>query len=66
MNTHLSAMQKPWYRHPLVWLLISIPLAGIVMAGITATMAYDGADATIDTTHAAPLSKTSWRERRAP
>jgi hypothetical protein len=67
MNDHPSAMEKPWYRHALVWLLIAIPLAGMVMAGITATMAYQGADVPVNTTHAAPLSKTSWRgEQHAP
>jgi hypothetical protein len=56
---------RPWYRQPLVWLLIAIPLAGVVMATITATMAYRGADQEITVT-AAPLSKTSWREHAAP
>jgi hypothetical protein len=56
---------RPWFRQPLVWMLIAIPLAGVVMATITATMAYRGADQEITVT-AAPLSKTSWREHTAP
>jgi hypothetical protein len=56
---------RPWYREPLVWLLIALPLAGVVMATITATMAYQGADEELTVT-APPLSKTSWREHAAP
>ena len=57
-----AQLEKPWYRQPLVWLLIVIPLAGVVMSTITATMAYRHADTEITTGAAAPLSKTSWRE----
>jgi len=65
VNNPNSHLDRPWYRQPLVWLLIAIPLAGVVMATITATMAYRGADQEITVT-AAPLSKTSWREHAAP
>jgi hypothetical protein len=60
-----APLDRPWYRQPLVWLLIAIPLAGIAMATITATMAYRHADAEITTT-AQPLSKTSWRGHAEP
>lgn len=61
-----APLDKPWYRQPLVWLVIAIPLAGVAMASITATMAYRHADVELSTTAAPPLSKTSWREHRAP
>ena len=63
MRSHLD---KPWYRQPLVWLLIAIPFAGVVMSTVTATMAYRQADTQLTTETALPLSKTSWRERGAP
>jgi hypothetical protein len=55
---------KPWYRHPLVWLVIGIPLAGVVMASITATMAYRYADVEVGTSAHPPLSKTSWHDAK--
>ena len=58
-------LDRPWYRQPLVWLLIALPLAGVVMGTITATMAYRGADQEL-TVITPPLSKTSWREHPAP
>ena len=63
MNAKTS--DRPWYREPLVWLLIALPLAGVVMGTITATMAYQGADEELTVT-TQPLSKTSWREHPAP
>ena len=65
MNKQVPLVDKPWYRQPLVWLLITLPLAGVVMATITATMAYRNADEEITVTTPA-LSKTSWREHAAP
>ena len=56
---------RPWYREPLVWLLIALPLAGVVMGTITATMAYQGPDEELTVT-TPPLSKTSWREHPTP
>lgn len=65
MNNRNPHPGNPWYRQPLVWLLIAIPMLGVVMATITATMAYRGADQELTVTTPA-LSKTSWREHPAP
>jgi hypothetical protein len=56
--------ERPWFRQPLVWLVIGIPLAGVVMATITATLAYRHADTEIATQTQPPLSKTSWHDMK--
>jgi len=60
----MNDTERPWFRHPMVWLLIGIPLAGVVMATITATMAYRHADVEIATQTQPPLSKTSWHDAK--
>ena len=55
---------RPWYRQFWPWLLIAIPLAGVVMATITATYAWRGADVEVRTPAAPPLDKTSWESHR--
>ncbi len=46
MTVSVALHQKrPWYREPMVWLLIAIPLAAVVMGVVIITLAvrhYDG------------------------
>ena len=60
--------ERPWFRQFWPWFLIAIPLAGIIMASITAAVAVRNADVDVRTQSAAPLSKTSWEtaEETAP
>lgn len=51
---------RPWYRQLWPWLIIAIPLLGVVMSTITAVAAIHGADAEVRVVEA-PLSKTSWQ-----
>jgi hypothetical protein len=60
---------RPWYRQLWPWLLIAIPLAGVVTATITATYAFTHPDPEVRKESAAPLDKTSWEqswEQREP
>lgn len=36
--------QKPWWRHPMVWLVISGPLSVVIASIISAVVAVRGAD----------------------
>lgn len=55
---------RPWYRQVWPWFLIAIPLAGVIMASITATFAYRYSDAEVRAPQAAPLDKTNWEKHR--
>lgn len=55
---------RPWYRQFWPWFLIAIPLAGVIMASITATFAYRYADVEVRAPQAAPLDKTNWEKHR--
>jgi uncharacterized protein len=59
-----SPHARPWYRQFWPWFLIAIPLAGVVMATITATYAYRHADIEIHDLERPPLDKTNWASHR--
>jgi len=61
MSTKESDHVRPWYRQFWPWFLIAIPLAGIIMASITATVAIRNADMDVRVQATPPLDKTSWR-----
>ncbi|NJN52502.1 MAG: hypothetical protein HC809_12860 [Gammaproteobacteria bacterium] len=52
---------RPWYRQRWPWILIAIPLLGIVLSTITVTFAVMGADTDVRDGIHAPLDKTSWK-----
>lgn len=57
MSTHDVAAKKaparPWWREPMVWLVISGPLAVVVAGVVTAAIAVNGADEVLGTRPAA-------------
>lgn len=59
-----STHARPWYRQLWPWLLILIPLAGVITASITATFALTHPDAEVRDDNVRPLDKTSWESRR--
>ncbi len=63
MNAPLPP-QRPWYRQFWPWLLIAIPLAGVVMASITATFALSDPDPDVRSAVVVPLDKTNWEAHR--
>jgi hypothetical protein len=63
MNERAPQM-KPWYRQFWPWFLIAIPLAGVIMASITATFAYRYADVEVRAPQVQPLDKTNWEQHR--
>jgi|APFre7841882724_1041349.scaffolds.fasta_scaffold44578_2 hypothetical protein len=56
--------ERPWYRQFWPWLLIAIPLAGMIMASVTATYAWRYADVEVRQAAAPPLEKTNWESYR--
>ncbi len=50
MNPALShrVPDAPWYRHPLVWLVIALPASAIVGGLVTLAIAITHADSTVD------------------
>jgi len=60
MSRDQNAHERPWFRQFWPWFLIAIPLAGIIMASVTATFAIRNADVDVRAQSAPPLSKTSW------
>jgi len=60
-----SPHARPWYRQLWPWLLIAIPLAGVVTASITATYAFTHPDPEVRKAAATPLDKTSWEHRES-
>lgn len=45
MNAHLRHGPPPWYRQPLVWMVIAIPLSSVVMGVVILVLSiatYDG------------------------
>lgn len=45
----LDPADKPWWRHGMVWLVISGPAVVVVAAIVTAVIAVRGADPVLDT-----------------
>ena len=42
--TDLNAMQKPWYKQPLVWMLIAIPMSAVIAGAVTIWLAVTTSD----------------------
>jgi hypothetical protein len=40
---------RPWYREPMVWLVIGIPLAAVIGGLVTLGLAIQGGDALVTT-----------------
>lgn len=40
---------RPWYREPMVWLVIGIPLAAVIGGLVTLGLAIQGGDALVIT-----------------
>lgn len=51
MNTQPSSAtpSAPWWRFPIVWLVVAGPLAVVVAGVVTAILAIDGADISVPT-----------------
>jgi hypothetical protein len=49
MNDMPADHRTPWFRVPLVWLLIALPLLSVIGAGIGAVAAYLNPDAEMHT-----------------
>ncbi len=47
MKTAAPVPTTPWYRQPLVWLIIAIPLSAVIMSSITIFLAVISDDGTI-------------------
>jgi hypothetical protein len=62
MSTQEAVHGRPWYRHLWPWILIAIPLAGVVMASITTVVALRVADVDVRAAEQRPLDKSSWHE----
>jgi len=54
MNTSPQEPSAPWWRFPIVWLVVGGPLAVVVAGVITAVIAVKGADISVPTTSTAP------------
>ncbi len=39
-----SELQKPWHKHPLVWMMISIPFSAVIMGVVMIWLAVDTDD----------------------
>jgi uncharacterized protein len=48
-----NTLPRPWWREPMVWLVISGPLAVVVAGFVTAAIAVNGADEVLSTRPAA-------------
>jgi hypothetical protein len=59
VNAQINRPQTAWYRQFWPWLLIAIPLAGVVMSGIGAFCAYRFADIDVRAPQIVPLDKTN-------
>ncbi len=40
----ITAMQKPWYKHPMVWMVIAIPLSAVLAGTVTIYLAVTTED----------------------
>jgi len=61
MSGEHSPHTTPWYRQVWPWILIAIPVAGVIMATITTIVALRTADVDVRTEERPPLDKTSWQ-----
>lgn len=46
--SRLEEHSGPWWRHPMMWLVVGGPLAVVVAAILTAVIAIRGADIVVD------------------
>lgn len=44
MNQPLEKTSKPWYKYPLVWMMLSIPFSAVIMGAVMLTLAIDTDD----------------------
>ncbi len=49
MTTETTTPRKPWWREPMMWLVVGGPLTVVVAAVATAVIAIRGADPVLDT-----------------
>jgi uncharacterized protein len=49
MKTTLETHSAPWWRFPIMWLVVGGPLAVVLASFVTAWLAIDGADASLAT-----------------
>ena len=60
-NTLRSQDDRPWWRYPHVWLIISGPLVVVVAAVVTAVIAFRSNDVIMDDAHPPSLSAVQLR-----
>jgi hypothetical protein len=48
-RTGNNGLARPWWREPMVWLVISGPLAVVIAGFVTAAIAVNGADEVLST-----------------
>ena len=71
MRTHAAtAHPRPWFREPMVWMVISGPLVVVLASIVTVTLAIQNPDPVLDrqpavAPNAAVLDKLSPAEREA-
>ncbi len=58
MDTEPSSQPRPWYREPMVWLVIALPMSAVLAGLITFWIAWQGADSV----HNAGASPTAHQE----
>lgn len=59
---------RPWYKYPLVWMMIAIPFSAIVMGVIMITLAIDSNDGLVTDDyykHGLEINRVIHRERKA-
>jgi hypothetical protein len=54
MKRELDLPRKPWWREPMMWLVVGGPLTVVVAGVVTAVIAIRGADPVLDTRAGAP------------
>jgi hypothetical protein len=51
----MNATSRPWYRHPMVWLVIAPPLGAVIAGFLTLFLVLTHPDPVLDTAPVAPL-----------
>lgn len=54
---------RPWWRHPIMWLVVGGPLAVVVAGIVTAVIAIRGADVVLDTRGDSPDARPAVQAR---
>ena len=63
-----DAVTRPWYRYPLVWLMLAIPASAVVMGVVLITLAtstFDGMVVDDDYRKGLQINRTLERDRKA-